>query len=101
MREAEPAKPYTGGRKPPAKADSASSLHPWVTGGPGSEAHAGGPLTPARSVTSTSVSPTPSESNLAHDPAHAHALLRSPMALVRLPAPPTLCTQLWPSVTAL
>ena len=94
MREAEPAKAYMGGRKPPAKADSASSLHPWVTGGPGSEARSGGPSTPPRSVSPASASPSPSESNLAHDPAHGHALLRSPMAVVRPPAAPTPCTPL-------
>ena len=92
MREAEPVKAYTGGRKPPAKADSASSLHPWVTGGPGSEARSGGSSTPPCSVSPASGSPSPSESNLAHDTAHGHALLRSPMAMVRSPAAYTPCT---------
>ena len=96
MREAEPAKAYTGGRKPPAKADSASSLHPWVTGAPGSEARSGGPSTPPRSVSPASASPSPSESHLAHDTAHGHALLRSPMAVVRPLATPTPCTPLTP-----
>ena len=94
VREAEPAKAYMGGRKPPAKADSASSLHPWVTGGPGSEARSGGPSTPPRSMSPASASPSPSESNLAHDLAHGHALLRSPMAVVRPHAALTQCAPL-------
>ena len=86
---AEPAKEYLGGRKPPAKADSASSLHPWAMVAPGSQARTWGTSMPPRSV-----SPPPSESNLAHDLAHGHALLRSPMAVVRPPAAPTHCTPL-------
>ena len=89
---AEPAKAYMGGRKGPAKADSVSSLHPWVMGAPGGEAHTGGPSTPPRSASPASVSSTPSEANLAHDLPHGHALLRSPVAMVRPPADPTPCS---------
>ena len=83
---AEPTKDYMGGRKPPAKADSASALHPWGMGGPGSEARNGGTSTPPRSMSPDSVSPSPSESGLAQDLAHGHALLRSPIVVVRPPA---------------